>query len=54
MRLAKLIEEHGADMPGPQLAVLLAKDLPEGERALGRALLGLLPAVGRAVHERRP
>jgi hypothetical protein len=29
MRLAKLIEEHGADMPGPQLAVLLAKDCPK-------------------------
>jgi hypothetical protein len=37
VRLAKLIEEHGADMPGPELAVLLAngcpkENVPWGER----------------------
>jgi hypothetical protein len=35
LRLAKLIEEHGADMPGPELAVLLEKDCSKADAPWG-------------------
>jgi hypothetical protein len=35
MRLTKLIEEHGDDMPGPELAVRLARGYPKANAPWG-------------------
>jgi hypothetical protein len=35
LQLTKLIEEHGADMKGPELAELLAKDCPKADAPWG-------------------